>query len=113
MARTPTKTTPEIDPLANLRAPESTTPALPVVTPEEAEEAALEAGPAPQGQEWHDAAVSAVVARWHGDRVAVRYGHKGGSCGCRYLASLALLEAVGYAGATEEDEAEDGDGSDG
>jgi hypothetical protein len=44
---------------------------------------------------WHDAAVTEVVDRWHGDRIAVKYAHKGGSCGCRYLADLALRTVLG------------------
>lgn len=104
MPRSPASTTPAEaqDPLAHLRAPEAavaqTAPGAPV-EPSEVEEPTEGLA---QPQEWHDAAVSAIVARWHTDRTAQKYAHKGGSCGCRYLATMALLETVGVAEPVEE-----------
>lgn len=32
----------------------------------------------------------ALVERWHADTVALGFLHKGGRCGCRYIATIAL-----------------------
>lgn len=34
--------------------------------------------------------VDEAVARWHADTVALGFLHKGGRCGCRYIASVIL-----------------------
>lgn len=34
--------------------------------------------------------VAAVVRRWHADSTAESLAHRGGTCGCRYLAEIAL-----------------------
>lgn len=88
---------PAPDPLAHLRAPESAAVGTPPETAPQPVEDLEEEEALARPQEWHDAAVPAIVDRWHGDRVAQSYAHRGGTCGCRYLASMALLEVVGLA----------------
>lgn len=87
------------DPLADLREPAPAVGTLPVVAePDPAEpeqEQAAETTPGRYDTLWHDDATARVVERWHGDQTAVAHLHGGGNCGCRYIASMALLEAVG------------------
>lgn len=44
---------------------------------------------------WHQDAAARIVKRWHDDRDTAAQMHGGGTCGCRYLASIALVEALG------------------
>lgn len=83
--RKPTKTS--ADPLADLREewgagdepPETPAPETP-------------AAPARKltDPERHDEDVSVVVAAWHADPTSQGFVHRGGGCGCRYLAGVAL-----------------------
>lgn len=97
------------DPLADLRPPEPTSPAAltppPIQDAEPADGAEATLEVAAFDQAWHEDAITQVVKRWHADRTAERRLHKGGSCGCAYLARLALLEAVGVAQPDAEQEA--------
>lgn len=45
-------------------------------------------------QDAWDAARAEVIAGWHADTVALGFLHKGGNCGCRYLAGIALSAAM-------------------
>lgn len=105
---------PDVDPLADLREPSGVT-----VEPEPADStpAGEATTQAPEGlpvvfdRLWHEQAAIQVVNRWHADRIASRYAHKGGTCGCRYLAQMALVEAVGIPAPdpTQEDPEDDGE----
>ena len=44
---------------------------------------------------WHQDAAVRIVTRWHDDPDTRIQVHAGGTCGCRYLATIALVEAVG------------------
>lgn len=101
--RTRTTTAPAPDPLADLRAPETD----PGLTTEPTPEVTMLRPTA--GAEFHAEARAEIVAAFHGDTVATGMLHKGGTCGCRYLATLALRTALGAP--QEPDEAE-GEGSD-
>jgi hypothetical protein len=43
----------------------------------------------------HDRYVSQIVAGWHQDTTAQGFAHKGGACGCRYLAAGAVQALMG------------------
>lgn len=88
MPRTPAQPAP--DPLADLRTLDEPTAvvlvetAVPVVATipgvmPTAEDLALD----------EDQAVAVVVKVWHADPTAQSFGHKGGACGCAYLARKA------------------------
>lgn len=104
---------PPADPLADLR-PSDDTPNIPPVTdvqPNETEEPfvldALDAA-------WHEDAQTRIVAAWHHDTTAQGFAHKGGACGCRYLARKALIAAIGEPVQVSDDDVEaepDGDGA--
>jgi len=81
-----------IDPLADLRAAD-TDPGLPPADDDPTPNAPLDV--AATTPAWHQDAQTAIVTRWHTDPTASSYAHAGGTCGCRYLARLALVEAVG------------------
>lgn len=89
MARTAQRPAPAVDPLADLRAPESD----PGLTAEPIAEAVKVRPTA--GVEFHNEARAEIVAAFHGDTVATGMLHKGGTCGCRYLATLALQTVLG------------------
>lgn len=92
----PRPLTPPADPLADLREPETAalpTAAVPVNDPPADEPAVLEAQPL--DLLWHNDAATKIVTRWHADLDLRAMLHGGGACGCRYLATVALLEAVG------------------
>lgn len=44
---------------------------------------------------WHQAATADIVSAWHSHPTASKYAHRGGSCGCRLLASIALVKVHG------------------
>lgn len=94
---------PLTDPLADLRLPEpgatlpEVQPAANVVQAPVLDTEVDMGAPAAYDALWHEDAVRAVMARWHGDLIAVRALHHGGSCPCHRLARIALLEAVGLA----------------
>ena len=108
MGRTATRqpAAPASDPLADLRPPEDTTPAG--HTPETEAEVAEVRPTATQAQ--HDAMRAEVVAAYHADTVATGMLHKGGTCGCRYLAGLALQTALGAPQEREDDDAQEQEG---
>jgi hypothetical protein len=94
------------DPLADLR-PGDDAPALP-----ETEELAEAVKVRPTaGQEFHDEARAEIVAAFHKDTVATGMLHKGGTCGCRYLAALCLQIVLGapQEPAQDEDDPDDED----
>jgi hypothetical protein len=101
--RARTTTAPAPDPLADLRAPET--------------DPGLTAEPAPEivkvrptaGADFHAEARAEIVAAFHTDTVATGMLHKGGTCGCRYLAALALRTALGAPQEPDEPEGEDED----
>lgn len=105
MPRTATAPSPKADPLADLRPSEDTTP--PGLPPEDMEAVQAIRPTAPQS--FHDEARAEIVAAFHGDTVATGMLHKGGTCGCRYLATLALRTALG---APQEPEVDLEDGGD-
>jgi len=85
------------DPLAEFRQDEPAagiTTAAPVPANDEPEPVDVLAG-VPLDLLWHQDAASRIVRRWHDDRDTLAQMHGGGSCGCRYLATVALLEALG------------------
>lgn len=41
-----------------------------------------------------DEMVTEVMTVWHADTVSLGFLHKGGACGCRYLAKVALRQVV-------------------
>lgn len=45
-------------------------------------------------QDTWDQARAQVIAGWHGDPVSLGFLHKGGNCGCHYLAGIALQAAM-------------------
>lgn len=105
---------PPADPLADLR-PDDDTPNVPAVVSDaqpndDTEEPfvldALDAA-------WHEDAQTRIVAAWHRDRTAQGFAHKGGVCGCRFLARVALVAAVGEPVALPDDveDEPDGDGA--
>lgn len=49
-----------------------------------------------------------LIAAWHADTTSVGFLHRGGTCGCRYLANVAL-DAVLPVQANDPDDAPDGD----
>lgn len=109
---------PDADPLADLREPSGTdgtvepTPPTGAPAGETTQEGeVLEAPPVVFDRLWHEQAAIQVVNRWHSDRIASRYAHKGGTCGCRYLAQMALVEAVGIPAPDpiQEDPEDDGE----
>lgn len=75
---------------------QSTPPVQPADPLADLREDAPAGPPAPEVVE--DAApfdvVGAIVAEWHSDTTAQGFAHKGGACGCRYLA-LGALRAAG------------------
>lgn len=88
-----------VDPLADLRQDDTATgitTAPPEPDPADDEpQAAIVDGVLALDALWHQDAASRIVARWHADSTARTQMHGGGTCGCRYLAAQALLEAVG------------------
>ena len=89
MPRTPTTPTPAPDPLADLREADTTGPPAP---PSEN----LEPAVVPlHSQAWHDRAEAETVAAWHADTTAPGFLHRGGVCGCRYLARTGLRATLG------------------
>jgi len=99
----PRPAAPVADPLADLRAPEHREPEAPAgeVVPE-AEQVTLHS-PA-----WHDQALAQIVGAWHRDKAAQGFAHKGGTCGCRYLARLAMEAVHGQPVEPLEDEPDEG-----
>ena len=82
------------DPLADLRSDDETPGALldnPDADPENPE--AVEVRPLVT-QDTQDEMVTEVMTVWHADTVALGFLHKGGACGCRYLAKVALRQVV-------------------
>lgn len=79
------------DPLADLRGQDEQPPGPPA--PEVAEQA-VEIRPMVT-QATHDAMRAEILVAFHADTVATGTLHKGGVCGCRYLATLALRTALG------------------
>ena len=55
-----------------------------------------------EGDRTEDVAV--MVAAWHADPTAVGFVHRGGMCGCRYLARAALDAALPVMASDERDE---------
>ena len=89
MPRTPATVTPAPDPLADLREPDTTGPPAPPAENLEPEAVPLHT------QAWHDRAEAETVAAWHADTTAPGFLHRGGVCGCRYLARTALRATLG------------------
>lgn len=98
---------PAADPLADLRAATQDGP-LPVIAT---------SPPAPQQPEpgepvnrdtpaWHTDAARRISTAWHADDTAVANLHRGGTCGCNYLATTALRAALGAPVEPVEDEDE-------
>lgn len=92
----------DTDPLADLREPED-------LTPRDAEEAEEVEDIAPVEAvtpvEWDQARHLAVVAM-HADTTAVGFLHRGGTCGCWYIAGT-VLTAILPVQANQEGESED------
>ena len=88
MARTATA---PADPLADLRPNPDETPAGPDADTQDAVQPIRPTAP----QAFHDEARKAIVDAFHADTVATGMLHKGGTCGCRYLATLALRTTLG------------------
>lgn len=44
-----------------------------------------------------------IMAAWHADTVALGFLHKGGTCGCHYLAGVAVTAALPLTPETPED----------
>lgn len=105
MPRAATAVRPQADPLADLRPSEDST--SPGLTEQDEQEIQALRPTAPQS--FHDEARAEIVAAFHGDTVATGMLHKGGTCGCRYLATLALRTALG---APQEADVELEDGGD-
>jgi hypothetical protein len=107
MGRTATRPAPTTmaDPLADLR-PSDDSPAG--QTPQ-TEDAAVQAIRPTAPQSFHDEARAEIVAAFHGDTVATGMLHKGGTCGCRYLATLALRTAPGAPQEPEVEQEEQGE----
>lgn len=99
MAPRTTTQTPPADPLADLRLNDDLAAGH---TPET--EDAVQALRPTAPQSFHDEARAEIVAAYHADTVATGMLHKGGTCGCRYLAALALRTALG---APQEPEVQD------
>jgi hypothetical protein len=106
MPRTPA--VPAADPLADLRDVSSLAAvegpsAAPAPLPGPAASTETQDEPAAPGEAqglvtdalWHQAAVALMVATWHRDRTAQSLGHGGGTCGCVYLARMALVAVHG------------------
>lgn len=100
MPRTPAA--PPADPLADLR--ESDTPGPPTPPAENLEPEAVPL----HTQAWHDRAEAETVAAWHADTTAPGFLHRGGVCGCRYLARTALRATLGPPVAEPEDDDTEG-----
>jgi hypothetical protein len=90
--RPTTKPVQASDPLADVRAAFGGTDEPPVATtaPESAPDQ-----PEPEGAPLATVddrleARAAMIAAWHADPVALGFLHRGGRCGCRYLAERAL-----------------------
>ena len=83
----------EADPLADLREPEGATPPGPPAAPD------VKPDPEPVDEThdalWHEDAATRITQAWHADTTSQGFAHKGGVCGCRYLARKALLAALG------------------
>jgi len=86
-SKAPTK--PQADPLADLRAPD----AEPGVTDSDLPEPEPFSLSAPA--DFHAAKRAEIVTAFHGDTVAAGALHKGGTCACRYLATLAVKTMLG------------------
>lgn len=92
--RSATRTRPPTnDPLADLRPADDTPAGHTPNTPAEPE--GTDALRPVASQDFHDQAKAEIVAAFHLDQVATGMLHKGGTCGCRYLADLALRTALG------------------
>lgn len=88
---TPKPAAPGADPLADLR--DETPPGPP---PGEQDETLLDGElTAVYSPAWHEQRTNQIVAAYHADSTAQGFAHKGGACGCRYLARKALQAAVG------------------
>lgn len=92
---------PDVDPLADLRDPDEPTPE----TAEPAETPPLDEREAVTTEEWDRARHLAVVAM-HADTTAVGFLHRGGACGCWYVAGVTLT-AVLPVQANQDEETED------
>lgn len=47
-------------------------------------------GPSMVAEDTRDEDRAVVIAAWHADTVVTGFMHRGGQCGCRYIANLAL-----------------------
>lgn len=80
------------DPLADLRAESPAALTITDAPPTEDQTPdTLATGP----QAVHDQYVGQIVAGWHQDTTAQGFAHKGGACGCRYLAAGAVQALMG------------------
>lgn len=80
-----------VDPLAEFREPTSDRyPGEQTDTPPEQESVSV----AVITQDAWDQARAQMVAGWHADTVSLGFLHKGGNCGCHYLAGVALTAAM-------------------
>ena len=78
------------DPLADVRAAFGGDDAEPVTATEpDPETEAEHSAPLATVQDRADA-VAVMIAAWHADTVATGFLHRGGRCGCRYIATRAL-----------------------
>lgn len=107
MARAATKPAPAptapVDPLADLREDEDT----PLEGSQPGQDAQEGPGRALASQDDHDTARAEIVAAWHADTTAHGFVHRGGQCGCRYLADLALRTAFPIQANDADDAPED------
>lgn len=92
-ARKPTTPDPDppADPLAAYREPDPTIGDL-EYTPDPPAAEPASVGLVTQADQ--DRARAVVVATWHADTVALGFLHKGGVCGCQYLAVLTVQAVV-------------------
>lgn len=129
MAKTTTKATPATpppaDPLADLRqewgdtsgadvAPTATTPQEPAsgaTGPEDDLEGQEAVSERLVTQEEREEQRAQVITAWHADTVSMGFLHRGGRCGCRYLAERVLDAIHPVAPEPEEGEQKEGDGS--
>lgn len=92
------KPTAPADPLADLRQSE-TAPAGVTLSgtpdPEPEAEPTVQLNDGPHDQLWHDMAVATQVRAWHDDETTASYLHHGGTCGCRYVATVGIKAVHG------------------
>jgi hypothetical protein len=94
-----------VDPLADLREPDDLDRYADDDAPEEPKGLELTLGEGGQvlvTQEAWDEARAVVIAGWHADSVSLGFLHKGGNCGCRYLAGVALTAVLPVAPVVDE-----------